>query len=232
MHLTEIVPWGRSFDEYRNTFALSDRNLAGSILGCGDGPAAFNAVLTRRGGSAVSVDPLYAYSELDIRRRIAETADVIMRGVNEHHNRYCWTAIPSPEILLRTRLEAMATFLKDYGDGRRALRYIPAALPHLPFGGGHFDLALCSHLLFTYSEHLDLAFHLAAVRAMLRCAGEARIFPLLTLDGEPSPHLEPMREALAGEGYAAHVEAVPYEFQKGGNQMLRVVRSPTARSGR
>ena len=33
--LDQVVPWGRSFDEYRRMFALSDDELRLRILGCG-----------------------------------------------------------------------------------------------------------------------------------------------------------------------------------------------------
>jgi hypothetical protein len=32
----KVIPWGRSFEEYRRMFALADEDLAGRILGCGD----------------------------------------------------------------------------------------------------------------------------------------------------------------------------------------------------
>jgi len=32
--LNRVVPWGRSFDEYRRMFALSDCDLRGRVLGC------------------------------------------------------------------------------------------------------------------------------------------------------------------------------------------------------
>ena len=35
--LEQVVPWGRSFEEYRAMFALSDADLEGRVLGCGDG---------------------------------------------------------------------------------------------------------------------------------------------------------------------------------------------------
>jgi hypothetical protein len=35
--LEQVVPWGRSFDEYRRIFALTDDDLRLRILGCGDG---------------------------------------------------------------------------------------------------------------------------------------------------------------------------------------------------
>ena len=30
--LNEVIPWGRSFEEYRRMFALTDEDLAGRIL--------------------------------------------------------------------------------------------------------------------------------------------------------------------------------------------------------
>ena len=38
----DIVPWGRSFDEYLGMFDLSEDDLARDIVGVGDGPASFN----------------------------------------------------------------------------------------------------------------------------------------------------------------------------------------------
>ncbi len=46
--LEKVVPWGRSFDEYVNMFGLTEVDLGLCILGCGDGPAAFNSALAKR----------------------------------------------------------------------------------------------------------------------------------------------------------------------------------------
>lgn len=43
--LADVVPWGRTFEEYCAMFALTAADLRGRILGCGDGPAAFNEML-------------------------------------------------------------------------------------------------------------------------------------------------------------------------------------------
>ena len=45
------------------------------------------------------------------------------------------------------------------------------------FADREFDLALCSHLLFLYSEQLTADFHLASIRELCRVAGEVRVFP-------------------------------------------------------
>lgn len=71
MELAKVIPWGRSFKEYRAMFSLSDVDIEKTILGCGDGPASFNAELTESGGCIVSVDPVYQFNANDIRARIA-----------------------------------------------------------------------------------------------------------------------------------------------------------------
>ena len=57
---------------------------------------------------------------------------------------------------------------------------------------------------------------------MCRVATEARIFPLMESYGEYSSHMEPVVQRLEAGGYHADVRAVPYEFQRGGNEMLVV----------
>ena len=57
---TDVVPWGRNFDEYCRMFALDEEDLTSRILGCGDGPASFNCECRRRGVAVVSVDHPWA----------------------------------------------------------------------------------------------------------------------------------------------------------------------------
>ena len=121
-------------------------------------------------------------------------------------------------------MEAMETFLADFEAGKREGRYLPHALPALPFADAQFDLALCSHFLFLYTDHLSCEFHCQAIREMCRVAGEARVFPLVDLEGRPSAYLESVCEELRGVGYSCEVLAVPYEFQRGADRMLRVTR--------
>lgn len=76
--MEKVVPWGRSCDEYLAMFALSEEELRGRLLGCGDGPASFNCMMTRRGGHVVSVDPIYRFSADEIRNRIDETYEEVL----------------------------------------------------------------------------------------------------------------------------------------------------------
>ena len=77
-HYKDIVPWGRSFDEYLDMFNLSEDDLARDIVGVGDGPASFNFWMHQRGTPIVSVDPIYRYSEAELRQRIQETYDDVI----------------------------------------------------------------------------------------------------------------------------------------------------------
>jgi hypothetical protein len=224
MKLDDVVPWGRSLAEYRALFDLSPTDLEGRILGCGDGPASFNAEMTMLGRRVISLDPIYLFSGEEIARRVAESYDAIIGQVKLNPQRYVWSHFHDPDDLGRARLAVMQTFLEDYEKGRAALRYRPESLPHLSFEDGDFDLALSSHLLFLYSEQLDLNFHLASIRELLRVAYEVRIFPLLALDCALSPHVEPVRLQLAEAGFTVELCAVPYEFQRGGNQMMKIGR--------
>lgn len=85
-----------------------------------------------------------------------------------------------------------------------------------------FNLALCSHLLFTYTEQLSPDFHRAAIAEMCRVAGEVRIFPLLDIGGRKSAHVEPIALDLNKNGYKVKFVKVPYEFQKGANVAMCV----------
>jgi hypothetical protein len=201
-------------------FGLTETDLGLRILGCGDGPAAFNSVLTQRGGNVVSVDPVYIFEAEQIRIRIADTYETVMSQMYKNHSDYVWGVIPSVEQLGRLRMSAMEVFLADFDAGKQAGRYIPGELPSLPFANGEFDIALSSHFLFLYSAHLSAEFHLQALQEMLRVSHEVRVFPLLTLDGAASPYLRFVNEHLANQGFGVEVKRVPYEFQRGGNEML------------
>ncbi len=222
--LDHVIPWGRSFAEYRQMFALTDDDLRRRILGCADGPASFNAEATKLGCPVTSVDPLYAYTAVEIRRRIKEVCPQVLEQTRQNFDDFVWDEFPTVHALGRMRLRAMVRFLKDFTIGKESERYVTAELPELPFESGSFDLALCSHLLFLYSEHLDEPFHLDSMAELCRVADEVRIFPLITLGNHPSPYMSMVIREAERLGRRARIEQVSYEFQRGGNQMLRIVR--------
>lgn len=222
--LDHVVPWGRSYEEYLRMFALSEADLARTILGCGDGPAAFNAEATRRGARVVSCDPLYRFTRAEIDGRIAATCDTVLEQARRNADSFVWgRGIASVDELGEVRMRAMRVFLGDYDAGRAAGRYLDASLPSLPFADGAFELGLCSHFLFLYSAQFDEAFHRASVRELCRVAQEVRIFPLLTLAGTRSPFVDACVAEARDRGNDVSVAPVDYEFQRGGSGMLRIV---------
>ena len=224
MKFSEVIPWGRSFDEYRLMFGLSESDLAGRILGCGDGPASFNSEATTKGLSVTSCDPIYTFSTEEIRRRVEDCYEDVISQVRLNPEGFVWDYFHDPDHLGQARLTAMRAFLSDFETGKCEDRYVTASLPSLPFMDGQFDLALCSHLLFLYSDKLSLEFHRASIEELLRVAAEVRIFPLVTLELKPSPHIEPMMTYLAEKGWRTEICSVAYEFLRGGHQMLRIGR--------
>jgi len=223
MKLENIVPWGRSMKEYMAMFNLSKEEIRSKkILGCGDGPSSFNTEVDLEGGEVVSIDPLYGYSKKEIMQRIDEVTDDVMAQVKANEEKFVWKNIPDADTLLDLRIEAMMEFLMDYEEGQEEGRYVNASLPNLPFEDDSFDLALSSHLLFLYSDHLDEAFHKEAIEEMLRVAKEVRIFPLVTLENEPSPYVDLLVSHLKKRGFRISIEKTAYEFQKGADRMLRI----------
>ena len=176
-HYKDIVPWGRSYDEYLDMFNLSEDDLARDIVGVGDGPASFNFWMHQRETPIVSVDPIYRYSEAELRQRIQETYDDVIAQARQNRDKFVWTKFSSVDELAEVRMQAMDAFCRDFENGKQQGRYIDASLPNLPFPDGHFDLVLSAHLLFFYSANRDLAFHLDAVRELLRIGAEVKNFP-------------------------------------------------------
>lgn len=227
--LDKVIPWGRSLDEYIAMFHLtsSDRELV--ILDSAGGPASFNVEMTQQGKKVISCDPIYQFSAPEIAQRIQESYQTVVQGVKANFDCYNWTDFESPEQLGEIRMAAMKQFLEDLPLGIQQNRYILGELPSLPFKKHEFDLALCSHFLFTYSDHFSAEFHLESINELCRVAQEVRIFPLVKISGESVSILPKIIKELVNQGYSAEIQEVCYEFQKGGNQMLRVRTAKTTK---
>jgi hypothetical protein len=222
--LTQIVPWGRSLREYEKMFSLKADDLSNGVLDCGGGPASFTAELSQQGVRTIAVDPIYAFSGADIRSRFDALVEPMMAQIRASPDDWTWGFHRDADDLRANRQKALEGFLADYEDGKRSQRYLTAELPALPFESDSFGLAVCSHLLFLYSDLLSEDFHVRAVLELCRVAPEVRIFPLLTLARKPSPHLPAVRSAVESRGWATSLDRVNYELQRGGNEMLRLRR--------
>lgn len=228
--LDTVVPWGRNLEEYTRMFALTDEDLHQKILGCGDGPASFNAEMHQCGRQVISVDPIYQFNANQIRERIAMTRHQVMDQLCQNLESFVWQTIPSPDELEHIRMAAMDTFLKDFEQGKQEGRYITGELPTLEFADQAFDLALCSHFLFLYSEQFTLDFHRVSLYELCRVAKDVRIFPLLNLAAQPSPYVQLLVDELTKTDYQIDIQQVDYEFQRGANSMVCIRKKHTRKT--
>lgn len=210
----------RSYDEYVAMFGLDGAGLEGlRVLDCSAGASSFVAHARSVGCRAVAVDPAYALARDQLATTAADS-NRDGRGIAlDNADRFTWNWYGSHEARDRMRARALGEFVVDYASRRGG--YVAAALPQLPFRDAGFDLALCSHLLFTWADQLGHGWHLAALRELARVAREVRVFPTLVQGrGDPVPFWDALMTDLQQTGLQTEQRAVPYEFQVGGNTML------------
>ena len=221
--LKNTVPWGRTLKEYSNMFNLTASDINKRIISFGDGPASFNCEMNKQGKSVTSIDPIYQFSKKDLKIRIEETKDTVIKQMRENQDNFIWTSIKNVDELERIRMGAMSDFISDFELGLGQNRYIHHELPKKTnFKEQTFDLGLSSHFLILYSK-LGLDFHIKSITEMLRICKEIRIFPILNLNAEKSEVLNGIKEEFEKD-YILSIEPVEYEFQKGGNKMLKIQR--------
>jgi hypothetical protein len=76
--LKNVVPWGRSLEEYIKIFKLTDSDLNSKIISFGDGPASFNSEMTKLDKRVVSLDPIYQFTKAELKQRIDETKETVI----------------------------------------------------------------------------------------------------------------------------------------------------------
>jgi SAM-dependent methyltransferase len=217
-----VLVTSRSYQEYAAMFDLDDAAVGGRVVDCCAGASSFVAELAARGGAGIAVDPVYASGLDAVRRSAAESLVAGTTIVSDHAGQFVWHWYGSRERRARMRAAAAELFLDDIAN--RPSAYVAGALPHLPLAGGSADLVLCSHLLFTWADRLDVAWHRAALADLLRVTRrEVRVFPLVVqATGAPVPFLDQLIDELRAQGHDVAVRDVPYEFQRGAHAMLVV----------
>ncbi|WP_020391572.1 class I SAM-dependent methyltransferase [Kribbella catacumbae] len=206
----------RSYAEYEAMFDLSE--LPDSVLDCCAGGASFTAEAAARGVDAVAVDPAYEMPTAELVDTVRRSLPAGSQIVDQHAASFVWNWYGDPARKDELRIEAADRFLQDVSIAPE--RYVAGSLPELPFEDGQFDLVLCSHLLFTWSDKYDQDWHLAALKELVRVSrSEVRIFPLVQQGaGEPVLYLPDLLKALSP--VRSEIRKVPYEFQVGADQML------------
>lgn len=221
--LKNVVPWGRSLEEYVKIFKLTDSDLNSRIISFGDGPASFNSEMTQLDKTIVSLDPIYQFTKAELKQRIEETKETVIEQIRTNKDNFVWKNINSVDELEQVRMGAMSVFIDDFEKGKEEQRYIYHELPNqTKYETSDFDLGLSSHFLILYSQ-LGLDFHIQSISEMLRICKEIRIFPILNLNAEKSEVLDGIISHFNSD-FDVSIESSDYEFQKDGNKMLVIKR--------
>ncbi|OKP82492.1 SAM-dependent methyltransferase [Paenibacillus sp. P32E] len=225
LDLERIVFIGRTFEEYLRMFDLQREELMGrSILDCPAGACSFTAGANKLGAASVAADIAYDYSAEVLRDKGLRDIDHTVQQVGKVKDSFVWEEFASVQELQQARTSALTISTLDrqqFGE-----RYVPVELPMLPFADQTFDLTLSAHFLFMYGDRLDYDFHLRTIEELMRVTkSEIRIFPLVDLSCLRYKELERLLCAVKDQGWTAEERLVPYEFQKGADSMLRLLRA-------
>lgn len=227
----DVMVTSRSFDEYAAFFALDPDALPERIIDVSAGASGFTAGANRRGSRALAVDPAYSLGTDQLTDRVRAG---ITRGqgmIDDNQVRYTYAWYGSAENRTRLRAAALADFLADRQDHPE--RYVTGALPRLALADDSFDLALCSHLLFTWADVFDEAWHDAALAELLRIAPEVRIFPfVLRGAGDAIEFVPRVLDRVRRAGHGVEVRATAYEFQLDVKDVLILTRAGSAQSSK
>jgi len=98
-------------------------------------------------------------------------------------------------------------------------RYVAGTLPRLPFADGEFDLTLVSYLLFAYQDRFE-----SVLEIMRVTRGEARIYPTVTFEAQPSEYIPMLQSDPALQAFEFAEIETDFEFLVNSNSYLRVTR--------
>lgn len=221
LQLDDVVLIGRTYEEYRAYFALTDGDLRGArVLDMGSGVSSFGAEARERGYDVTGADPIYGAEPEALERKCRRDLDEVVRQLPAVADKYVWGGFyrDVPD-LARKREAAYRRFLSDYQPASE--RYIRAGLPHTGLAAGRFTLTLVSHFLFLYDDRFDYAFHKASLLELGRVTtGEIRIFPLVNMRAEICPHLERFIGDSERPRWPVERRPVDFELLKGSRDML------------
>ena len=214
---------GRTWAEYIKMFDLKRKDLVnGRILDCAAGASSFTAEMSKRGYEVIALDILYGEDPDILCAKYREHMKVLIGGLASVDS-FVWNFFSDIEDLKEKRDDACREFIEDYRKNRET-HYIKADLNFLPFPDNSFSMVLCSHLLFIYDHRLDYKFHLNIIKEMIRVSSnEVRIYPLVKNRKLKSDFVKCIINDILDVDI--QIVKVDYEFRKGGNEMMRIIKS-------
>lgn len=226
LDIDRIAFFGRTYSEYLSMFGLNEQLLRqGAILDCPAGASSFAAEAHQLGLDVTACDILYNRGTDELIEKCKKDMQHVFEKFDEAEHLYVWKYYKNKDEVIALRNKALKLFAEDFPAGLNKKRYIPAELPNLPFSDKSFSLVLSGNFLFLYGDRIDLEFHKACIKELIRvCSGEVRIFPLVGLDAKPYPYLNDILSFFDYSGIKTEIVNVPFEFQKGANQMIKLIR--------
>jgi len=224
LQLDRVVLLGRAFEEYRRYFLLEPHELIGkTVLDVAAGVSSFCAEANNLGIKVTAFDPIYALSQEEIRERSDADLESVYRTIGLVPT-YRWGYYKNPDYMRALRERASAVFFSDFKIHPQ--RYVAGELPRLPFADSEFDLTLVSYLLFAYQDRFDYEFHRDSILEIMRVTRrEARIYPTVTFEAQPSEYIPVLRSDPALQTFGFTEIETDFEFLVNSNSYLRVTRA-------
>jgi SAM-dependent methyltransferase len=224
LQLDRVVLLGRTFEEYRRYFLLEPDDLvAKRVLDVAVGVSSFCAEANQLGINVTSFDPIYSLLLEEIRERSEPDLESVYRVIGSVPT-YRWDYYKNPEYMRELRKRASTIFLEDYKTHPE--RYVAGELPRLSFADGEFDLTLVSYFLFAYQDQLDYEFHRESILEIMRVTrGEARIYPTVTFEAQPSQYVSMLRSDPTLQCFEFTEIKTDFEFLVNSNSYLKVNRA-------
>jgi len=223
LQLDRVVLLGRTFDEYRRYFLLEPDKLIGKrVLDVAGGVSSFCAEANMLGIHVTSFDAIYSLPPEKIRERSEPDLESVYRAIGNVPT-YRWGYYKNPEYMREQRKRAFTIFLADYKTHPE--RYVAGELPRLSFADGELDLTLVSYFLFAYQDRLSYKFHRDSILEIMRVTrSEARVYPTVTFEAQPSEYVPMLRSDPALERFEFAEIKTDFEFLVNSNSFLSVRR--------
>lgn len=214
--IDEVIPWGKTYNEYCQFFDLEEKNLKQPIACFGDGASGFHAELNLLGKQVVSFDPIYQFCVDELEKRFSEVLVQFGRQIDQRRK----GEESMVQEVMSLRESATRKFLRDFKTGKKENRYVNHRLPNeIPFGNNFFGLGLSSHFLCMY-DHLGIDFHINSLKEMMRVCKEVRIYPTVNMYGQKSRVLNPLVDFLKENQFAVDFRVVHYKFNTIGKEIM------------
>ena len=216
----DVLVTPRPFFDYQRMFGITTGDLkAGTILDCPSGASPFAAQVRLRGGSAVSVDPIYQLALDEVLNLVQTTLNRAPAWLEADHPHVNRSFFGSPDALARGYQAAADLFALDYQVNPSS--YVSAGLPNLPFVDDEFALTVSSHLLFTDPQDFVIQSEVEAISELCRVtAGEVRIHPIVDASGQSVEAVVETRAELQTVGIFTEVRETGPVSIIGGNKTL------------